>query len=67
MDTDRLLEVAPHYVAMVLLVFLVLGVVRVVFGDLGFWIELAVIAVVVLAYPPGVKRLGVAPAAWENR
>lgn len=36
MDNDRLLEVAPHYAAMLILVFLVLAVVRAIAGDLGF-------------------------------
>lgn len=67
MDTDRLLEVAPHYVAMIVLVYLVLAVVEAVVGGLGFWTELVLIAAVVFAYRPLVMRLGVGPSAWEQR
>ena len=65
MDTDRLLEIAPHYVAMLLLVFLVLAVVRAAVGEIGFWVELVIIFVVVFAYRPIVIRLGIAPTDWE--
>lgn len=66
MDTDRLLELAPHYVAMFVLVFLVLGLVRAAVGELGFWIELVIIVVVASAYRPVVLRLGIAPSGWER-
>lgn len=67
MDTDRLVEVVPHYVAMLLLVFLVLAVVRALVGDLGFWVELVIIFVVVFLYRPAVHLLDVAPSAWEEQ
>jgi uncharacterized membrane protein len=66
MDRDQLLELVPHYVVLLLLVFLTLAVLETVFGDLGFWIELVIIFLVVLAYRPVVARLGVAPSAWEE-
>lgn len=65
MDTDQLIEVAPHYLAMMILVFLVLAIVRVLVGELGFWGELVVIAAVVFAYRPVVMRLGIGPSSWE--
>jgi hypothetical protein len=65
MDADRLLELVPHYLAMLFLVFLVLSVVRTAVGDIGFIAELAVVTVVVFAYRPIVMRLGVGPSAWE--
>ncbi|MFC7028373.1 hypothetical protein ACFQH8_14905 [Halomicroarcula sp. GCM10025710] len=65
MDTDRLLGSVPHYLAMLFLVFLVLTVVRMAVGDIGFIAELAVVTVVVFAYRPIVMRLGVGPSAWE--
>jgi hypothetical protein len=67
MDRDQLLELAPHYIAMFVLVFLVLSGVRAAAGEVGFWIELAVIAVVVFAYRPVVTRLGIGPSDWESR
>ena len=66
-DTDRLAELVPHYVAMLALVFLVLTAVRAVAGPVGFWVELVVVVVVVFAYRPVVLRLGVAPSSWEEQ
>jgi hypothetical protein len=65
MDTDRLMEIAPHYIAMFILVFLVLEIVRTVAGEIGFWIELAIIIIVVLAYRPIVTSLGIGPSGWK--
>lgn len=65
MDTDRLKELAPHYVAMLVLVFLVLEIVGAVAGEIGFWVELVLIVIVVFAYRPVVVRLGIAPRGWE--
>lgn len=65
MDTDRLMELLPHYIAMFIVVFLVLTVVRATVGEIGFWVELAIVFVVVFVYRPVVIRLGVAPSGWE--
>lgn len=66
MDKDQLLDVIPHYIAMMLLVFLVLGVIRRFIGDIGFWVELVIIFLVVFAYRPVVMQLGVGPNAWAE-
>jgi hypothetical protein len=65
MDTDRLMELAPHYIAMFMLVFVVLTAIQAVVGEVGFWIELAIVVVVVFAYRPVVVRLGFAPSGWR--
>jgi hypothetical protein len=65
MDKDHLLELAPHYLAMFLLVSLVLWIVGEVVGEVGFWPELAIIMVVVVVYRPVVMRLGIGPSGWE--
>jgi len=67
MDRNQLIELVPHYVAMLLLVFLVLAIVRASVGEVGFWIELVIIAVVVFAYRPIVVRLGFGPSSWVER
>lgn len=64
MDTDRLVEVAPHYAVMLLVVFLVLALLQAVVGEVSFWIELAVVIVIASAYRPLVTRLGIGPSAW---
>lgn len=66
MDKDVILALLPHYAAMLLLVFLVLEVWRALFGDLGLIGELVIIVVIVFAYRPVVKRLGIAPEPWQD-
>lgn len=65
MDREQLIELVPHYVAMLLLIFLTLAIVSAVVGEIGFWIELALIIVVVFAYRPIVVRLGIGPSVWK--
>jgi hypothetical protein len=65
MDTDQLKELVPHYVAMLVLVFLVLGIVQAIVGEVGFWVELGIIVVAAAAYRPLVTRLGIGPSSWE--
>lgn len=67
MDRDQLIELVPHYVAMLLLVFGTLAVVRSFVGDIGFWAELIIVLVVVVAYRPIVKQLDMEPSAWKER
>lgn len=67
MDRDQLIELVPHYLAMLLLVFGTLAVVRSFAGEISFWAELVIVVVVVVAYRPIVKQLGVEPSAWKNR
>lgn len=64
-DTGRLIELIPHYLAMIVLMFLVLAIVRQAVGDLGFWVELLIAIAVVFSYRPVVLRLGIAPSSWE--
>ena len=65
MDTDQLKELVPHYLAMILIVFVSLTVLRAAVGDVGFWPELVVVVAIAFAYRPVVVRLGVAPSVWE--
>jgi len=67
MDTERLIEAVPHYLAIFILVGLVLGVIRVTVGSLAFWTELAIVVGVVVGYQFVVTRLGLGPSAWERR
>lgn len=66
MDRDTVVELIPHYVAMLVLVYLVLGVVDATTGGVSFWVELAIIVVVVALYRPVVAYLDVAPSHWEK-
>lgn len=67
MDRDQLIELVPHYVAMLLLVFGTLTVVRTIAGDIGFWAELIIVVVVVVAYRPLVRQFDVEPSAWREQ
>jgi hypothetical protein len=66
MDSDDLVELLPHYLAMFLLLFVVIFGVRTLVGDLGFWIELGIVFVVAFGYRPVVVNLGYAPDVWER-
>ena len=67
MDTDRCIEVVPHYAVMLLLVYLALATVELIVGERGFWAELLIIAVVVITYRPVVMRLGIGHGGWEQQ
>lgn len=67
MDRNHIIEVAPHYLAMLLLVYAVLIAITSAVGQLEVWTELVVVAVVVFAYRPIVMRLGVGPSVWEQQ
>lgn len=64
-DRGELVELVPHYLAMLLLTFLALGIVRSV-TSIGLWQEFLVVIVVVFLYRPLVQRLGLGPSAWER-
>lgn len=63
--TDRLIELAPHYLAMIALMFGALVAIESVVGEMGFWPSLGVAVVVAIAYPFVLRRLGVAPEPWR--
>ena len=65
-DIQNILEKILYYLLMLILIFLVLGGVRTTIGDLGFWIELLIVLVVAISYPPLVQRLPVAPDSWKR-
>lgn len=66
-DRDDLVELVPHYVAMILLAIATLFLLDQMTEDLNFWIETAVLVVVLIAYRPLVHRLGLAPSLWRER
>lgn len=66
MDTDQLKELVPHYIAMLVLAFGAIAILRAALGEPSFWIELVIIAVIVFAYRPIVKELGIGPSEWER-
>lgn len=65
MDTDRIIEAAPHYVAILIIAYLVLYVIENVVGQMGFLAELLIIIVVVFVYRFIAIRLGIEPSIWK--
>lgn len=65
LDRQQILELLPHYLAMMVVAFVGVSIVRATVGDLGFWPEFAIILVLVVLYRPIVVRLDLAPSAWE--
>lgn len=63
---ERILRVLPHYLAMFVLVWLVLGIVRRNVDGLTFPVELLLLVVVCLAYMLLVRVLGIAPGHWQG-
>jgi len=66
MDRSQILELVAHYLVIVVIVTILLGVVRAAVGDLGFWAELAVVVAIVALYRPAVKAIGMEPSAWNR-
>lgn len=65
-DFERLAELVPHYLALLLSLFLIAGGIRQTVGELGLWVELLIFLAISFAYPPLVRRLNVAPSAWKK-
>ena len=62
----RLIDVLPHYLVMLALVFLALEIVENQLGIDNIIVFFAVVMVIVFAYRPIVLRLGVAPTSWQR-
>lgn len=56
-DTKRVARTLLYYVGLLLVVFLVLVGVRMLLGNVGFWVELVIVIVVAVAYPNVVREL----------
>jgi len=64
-DTEKIRTLVPHYAVMLVIVFLVVGVLRILLGEVRLIVEFAVILLIVFLYPFAVRRLGYAPGVWE--
>ncbi|MEF8784060.1 MAG: hypothetical protein V5A39_14050 [Haloarculaceae archaeon] len=65
-DTSKILELVPHYIAMLILVFVAVGILRGILPGVSLIVEFGVILVIVFAYPFVVRRLGYAPRYWKS-
>lgn len=59
-------QLAPHFLAM--LVIYVLGIIAVwmAFDMEGFWVSLAIALAIAILYPSVVRAFGVAPEPWAR-
>ncbi|MCH7662015.1 MAG: hypothetical protein IH933_16040 [Euryarchaeota archaeon] len=64
--SSRIVELLPHYLAMIAVMFAVLLAIQEFYGDIGFWPSFGVAIAVAVAYPFVVRSLGVAPEAWKR-
>jgi uncharacterized membrane protein len=69
LDKHQLVELVPHYAAMLVIVFLALGVFRAVVGEPGILERLLVIIAIVFAYRPLVTHLDFipTPSLWTEQ
>lgn len=62
----RIVDVLPHYLVMLALVFLALDILENQLGIDNVIVFFVVVMVIVFAYRPIVHRLGVAPDSWKR-
>ena len=65
-NKETILELLPHYVAMLVIVFVTLAIVRSFLGEIRFLVEIVIIVVVVTLYRMAVVYFDVAPSSWER-
>lgn len=66
LNRETILELLPHYAAMLVLMFVTLAIVRSIVGEIRFLVEIVIIVVFVSLYRLSVVYLGVAPSSWER-
>ena len=64
-DTGTVVSLLSHYLAMLVLVFLGVGLLRTAISGVSLVAEFVVILGIVFLYPFVVRRLGFAPEMWE--
>lgn len=67
-EKDEILELLPHYAALVVIVLVVMGTLRTVAGSLHPLVEFSVVLVLVFGYRPVIARVDVIPTPeiWER-
>lgn len=64
--SSRIVELLPHYLLMIGMMFAVLLAIRELYGDIGFWGSFAIAVLIAGIYPFVVRRFGYAPGAWQR-
>lgn len=61
----ELIDVLPHYLAMLVLVYVSLDLLRTFLGVEHLLVDLVVVLLIVFLYRPLVIRIGIAPTSWD--
>lgn len=64
-DVSKILQIAPHYVVMVVCAVVLVSSVRFVLGRSVIVVEFVGMLLIVFAYPFTVRRAGYAPDSWQ--
>lgn len=64
--SEKVRQLAPHWAAMFVIMFVLLAIAELLIGELSFWQSVGLVVVVALGYPTAVRYLGVAPEVWQG-
>ena len=64
-DTRMILELIPHYFAMLFIIVIGVATLRMYLGDVSLPAEFGLALVIVVLYPFTVRHLGIEPGIWE--
>ncbi|MDR5673243.1 putative membrane protein [Halalkaliarchaeum sp. AArc-CO] len=64
-DSRMILELIPHYFAMLFLIVISVAALRMYLGDVSLPAEFGLALVIVVLYPFTVRHLGIEPGIWE--
>ena len=59
-------QLAPHFLAMLVLYVIAIVAVWMAFDMEGFWVSLAIALAIAILYPSIARTFGVAPEAWSR-
>lgn len=64
--SEKVRQLAPHWAAMFVVMFVLLAVVESLYGDLSFWSSVVLVVAVAVGYPMVVRYFGAAPELWQR-
>lgn len=65
--SEKVRQLAPHWAVMVIIMYALLAVIQIVYGQLSFWQSVLLVVFIAFAYPTAVRMLGVAPEVWDPK
>lgn len=64
--SEKVRQLAPHWAAMFVVMFVILAIVEALHGELSLWESAALVVGVAFGYPTVVRYFGVAPEVWQG-